>query len=100
MPQHKKLLAPAPATESPRPKPGAEYFLTTHWSVVLAAGCSDSVSAQAALAWLCTNYWYPLYVYIRRQGHTADDAKDLTQKTAPETTAGNKPLSKSQPENK
>ena len=79
MPQHKKFLSPVPATESSRPKPGAEYFLSTHWSVVLAAGRSDSVSAQAALAWLCTNYWYPLYAYVRRQGHTADDARDLTQ---------------------
>jgi RNA polymerase sigma-70 factor (ECF subfamily) len=54
-------------------------FTTTHWSVVLRAGRSESPAAQAALAELCQAYWYPLYAYIRRQGHGADAAKDLAQ---------------------
>ena len=28
---------------------------------------------------LCRAYWPPLYVYIRREGHSAADAQDLTQ---------------------
>ena len=28
---------------------------------------------------LCENYWFPLYAFVRRAGHTADDAQDLTQ---------------------
>jgi hypothetical protein len=24
-------------------------------------------------------YWYPLYAYVRRQGHNPEDAQDLTQ---------------------
>jgi RNA polymerase sigma factor (sigma-70 family) len=28
---------------------------------------------------LCRTYWYPLYTYVRRQGHGAQDAEDLTQ---------------------
>jgi len=28
---------------------------------------------------LCGNYWYPLYAYVRRQGHNPHDAQDLTQ---------------------
>ena len=28
---------------------------------------------------LCQIYWYPLYAYVRRQGHSPDDAQDLTQ---------------------
>ena len=28
---------------------------------------------------LCRAYWYPLYAYVRRHGHTATDAQDLTQ---------------------
>src|SRR5262249_20907982 len=28
---------------------------------------------------LCRTYWYPLYAYIRRQGHPKEDAEDLTQ---------------------
>jgi len=34
---------------------------------------------QAALAELCRLYWYPLYVFARRRGHSPDDAQDLTQ---------------------
>jgi RNA polymerase sigma-70 factor (ECF subfamily) len=54
-------------------------FLTTHWSVVLAAGRGDSTRAQNALARLCQTYWYPLYAYVRRRGHSPHDAQDLTQ---------------------
>ena len=58
--------------------PGAR-FLTTHWSVVLAVGRSDSTRAQNALGRLCQTYWYPLYAYVRRCGHSPHDAQDLTQ---------------------
>ena len=54
-------------------------FVTTHWSVVLAATRSDTTRAQAALARLCQAYWYPLYAYVRRRGYEAHDAQDLTQ---------------------
>jgi len=56
-----------------------ESFATTHWSLVLAAGNGASADAQEALAALCRTYWYPLYAYVRRQGHQPDDAQDLTQ---------------------
>ena len=32
-----------------------------------------------ALEELCRTYWYPLYAYVRRQGHSQEDAEDLTQ---------------------
>src|ERR1700731_3059180 len=54
-------------------------FATTHWSVVLAAGHHSSPQAQEALAVLCRTYWYPVYVFIRRQGFSADESQDLTQ---------------------
>jgi RNA polymerase sigma factor (sigma-70 family) len=54
-------------------------FATTHWSVVLAAGHDSSPGAQEALEKLCRTYWYPLYGYVRRQGHSPEDAQDLTQ---------------------
>jgi RNA polymerase sigma-70 factor (ECF subfamily) len=57
----------------------AEGFVTTHWSVVLHAGQKDSPQAVEALEELCRAYWYPLYAYVRRQGHDASDAQDLTQ---------------------
>jgi len=54
-------------------------FVTTQWSVVVAASRSDTTKAQAALEKLCRTYWYPLYAYVRRRGHLAQDAQDLTQ---------------------
>ena len=54
-------------------------FATTRWSVVLAAGRESSAESEAALATLCETYWYPLYAYVRRQGHDSAEAQDLTQ---------------------
>ena len=54
-------------------------FQTTRWSLVLAAGLRDSEVAAPALASLCEIYWPPVYTFIRRQGHPADQARDLTQ---------------------
>jgi RNA polymerase sigma-70 factor (ECF subfamily) len=54
-------------------------FATTHWSLVLAARDRAEPGADDALASLCGLYWYPLYAYVRRRGHGADEAHDLTQ---------------------
>ncbi len=62
----------------PSPAP-AGCFVTTHWSVVLTAGRSDTTRARAALEQLCRNYWQPLYAYVRRTGHSREEAEDLTQ---------------------
>ena len=56
-----------------------QWFVTTHWSVVQAATAEDLAKAAAALETLCRTYWPPLYAYIRRDGHSAEDAQDLTQ---------------------
>ena len=57
----------------------AQCFLTTHWSVVVAAREGASVEADAALERLCRLYWWPLYAFVRRRGYGAHDAQDLTQ---------------------
>lgn len=54
-------------------------FATTHWSVVLAAKDFAGAPAQAAMETLCRAYWYPLYAFVRRSGHSPEDAEDLTQ---------------------
>jgi RNA polymerase sigma factor (sigma-70 family) len=59
--------------------PAATHFTTTHWSVVLASAQGDSPQAAAALEELCRAYWYPLYAFVRRQGHSQHDAEDLLQ---------------------
>ncbi len=53
-------------------------FATTQWSLVLAAARSGAGDAEA-LARLCSMYWYPVFAFVRRQGHSADEAQDLTQ---------------------
>jgi len=57
----------------------AAQFVTTHWSVVLAAGDSASPDSRAALEELCRKYWFPLYAFVRRVGYSVEAAKDLTQ---------------------
>jgi RNA polymerase sigma factor (sigma-70 family) len=65
------------SSDSDSAEPGDRHrFLTTQWSVVLEARRGES---RPALASLCESYWYPLYAYIRRRGHDAEQARDLTQ---------------------
>lgn len=54
-------------------------FVTTRWSVVLAAQGKSSLDSAAALETLCQAYWYPLYAYVRGAGRSPEDAQDLTQ---------------------
>jgi len=58
---------------------GGPVFVSTHWSVVIAAGRSDTPRARRAMEQLCLTYWYPLYAYVRRRGYSPHDAQDLTQ---------------------
>lgn len=64
---------------SPSPQQPSERFATTRWSMVRAAGTDDSPKSREALEILCLAYWHPLYGYIRRSGHGAAQAQDLTQ---------------------
>ena len=54
-------------------------FGTTHWSQILAARDGSDTEARAALEWLCTAYWYPVYAFVRRREHDPETARDLTQ---------------------
>src|ERR1017187_2297740 len=54
-------------------------FPRTRWSVVLAARQEASPESAVALESICRAYWYPLYAYVRRSGHSPHDAQDLTQ---------------------
>src|SRR5258707_5072346 len=66
----------ASSTES---GPADAWLKTTHWSSVLHAADSNDPTAEASLARLCQTYWYPLYYYVRRLGHSREDAQDMTQ---------------------
>src|SRR6516164_6807472 len=57
----------------------ADQFHTTRWTLVIASADDQSQAGRAALAALCQTYWYPLYAFARRRGHSPPDAQDLTQ---------------------
>lgn len=59
------------------PAPGPARMPTTRWSLVARAG--DDGSRREALGLLCGLYWRPLYAFVRRSGHSPDDAAELTQ---------------------
>ena len=59
--------------------PRQPVFVTTHWSLVVSAGRNDTPHARNALEKLCRAYWFPIYAFVRRQGHGPHDAQDLTQ---------------------
>ena len=64
----------------PASRPGSpSAFATTQWTLVLNAGRPGAPEAAPALTVLCETYWYPLYAFVRRQGHAEHDAQDLTQ---------------------
>ena len=54
-------------------------FPATRWSLVLAARRGAAPQAVRALEELCQDYWFPLYAYLRREGHARPDAEDITQ---------------------
>jgi DNA-directed RNA polymerase specialized sigma24 family protein len=56
-------------------------FTATHWSVIVAAGRSETEPqrARVALGELCRTYWAPLYSFVRSRGYSVHDAQDLTQ---------------------
>jgi RNA polymerase sigma factor (sigma-70 family) len=56
-------------------------FSTTRWSLILtsADGGTDEQKARQALSELCRLYWRPIFSFVCRRGHSAEDAQDLTQ---------------------
>lgn len=71
-------MSSAEPTSDAAPAP-RDIFATTRWTLVVAAGRKSSPQSAAALAELCQTYWYPLYAYVRRQGHGREEAEDLVQ---------------------
>lgn len=61
------------------PFDGNRQFATTRWSMVRAIRQEDPEASASALQELCQVYWYPLYSFVRRKGHDANEAADLTQ---------------------
>jgi RNA polymerase sigma factor (sigma-70 family) len=58
---------------------GAARFRTTQWTVIMLAAQTGTPAGEAALAELYQLYWFSLYAFARRRGHSPHDAQDLTQ---------------------
>ena len=54
-------------------------FATTHWSMIVSSREKDSDIRRDSLGELCTEYWYPLFAFLRRKGHQPDEAADYVQ---------------------
>lgn len=57
---------------------GRGPFPATRWTLVDEVRSGGDTGARA-LEELCGMYWYPVYVYARRDGASPNDAEDLTQ---------------------
>ncbi len=55
------------------------HFSPTRWSLVQRAVDPAHPDTRAALSELVEVYWQPVYFFVRRRGHDADAARDLTQ---------------------
>jgi hypothetical protein len=58
---------------------GRPNFLTSQWSLVVAASAQGDVASRDALEELYRLYCYPVYAFIRHRSHGRQDAQDLTQ---------------------
>lgn len=63
----------------PLPNTQPQFPITCWTAVVQLCQADDADARQKALADICRDYWYPLYAFARRIGHSTHDAEDLTQ---------------------
>lgn len=68
-------MLPSRSVDQPVKSP---VFTTTPWSMVLRAR-GDTPFAAECLERLCATYWFPLYAFLRHNGHPKERAEDLTQ---------------------
>ena len=59
--------------------PEKAAFSPTRWSLIAVPRAGAEPARREALETLCAAYWYPLFAYARRCGHSPEDAADLTQ---------------------
>ena len=54
-------------------------FARTRWSMVAAVREGGEIDARDSLRELCRRYWVPVYAYVRRSGHSPEEADRLVQ---------------------
>ena len=55
-----------------------DSFPSTHWSIIFDER-EEETATQRMLERLCSQYWYPVYAYLRKRGYSSHDAQDYTQ---------------------
>jgi RNA polymerase sigma-70 factor (ECF subfamily) len=60
------------------PTPAASTFHSTRWTLVLRSR-GDAPEARTALSELCEVYWAPVFRFLRSEGRTDDDSRELAQ---------------------
>lgn len=58
----------------------ANDFGRTRWSMVAAVREGSEAQARRSLGELCRRYWVPVYVYVRRGGHSPEQTALLVQR--------------------
>ncbi len=58
--------------------PTASAFHPTRWTLVMQAR-GDSHESRTALSELCAAYWNPVFHFLRREGRSDDDSRELAQ---------------------
>jgi RNA polymerase sigma-70 factor (ECF subfamily) len=56
----------------------ASAFCATRWTLVLRSR-GDAPESRAALGELCAAYWEPVFRFLRREGRTEDESRELAQ---------------------
>ncbi len=69
------------------PARGAGAFHTPRWTLFQRARGSEP-EARAALGELCEAYWNPVYQFLRREGRSEDESRELTQSFFAKVLAG------------
>ena len=64
---------------SPKDPSEPSQFPPTRWSVLQRLDASQTEVAAEALNTLCRSYRFPIYAFLRRSGHSPEDAEDWTQ---------------------
>jgi RNA polymerase sigma factor (sigma-70 family) len=60
------------------PEDSPFVFATTSWTLVLESR-GESAAAREALEKLCRAYWRPIHAFVRHEGVSPEEAKDITQ---------------------
>lgn len=73
-----RAIAMPSSSDSGASQPNS-MFPSTSWTLVQKIKRGSEEDARCALEEVCRSYWYPIYAYVRRSGHSQHDAEDLTQ---------------------